>query len=47
MIFKITAWDVNCPQHIPVKLDQEEVLEIVEPYKARIKELEKLLDEKG
>lgn len=43
MIFKITAWDVNCPQHIPVKLDQDEVLEIVEPYKARIKELENKL----
>jgi len=40
ILFKITAWDVNCPQHIPVKLDEEEFLEILEPYKQRIEELE-------
>lgn len=40
MIFTITAWDVNCPQHIPIKLDEEEFLEILKPYKQRIEELE-------
>lgn len=40
IVFKITAWDVNCPQHIPVKFDQEEVEDLLEPFKARIAELE-------
>ena len=40
IVFKITAWDVNCPQHIPIKYDQEEVEDLVEPFKARIAELE-------
>ena len=40
IVFKITAWDVNCPQHIPVKFDLEEVEDLLEPFKARIAELE-------
>ncbi len=40
IVFKITAWDVNCPQHIPVKFDQDEVEDVLEPFKARIAELE-------
>lgn len=40
IVFKITAWDVNCPQHIPVKFDQEEVEDLLEPFKTRIAELE-------
>ncbi len=36
----VTAWDVNCPQHIPRKLDLAEVAAIVEPLRARITELE-------
>ena len=40
IVFKITAWDVNCPQHIPVKFDQAEVDEVLEPFKQRIAELE-------
>ena len=40
MVFTITAWDVNCPQHIPVKFDKEEVDEVLEPFKQRIAELE-------
>lgn len=43
IVFKITAWDVNCPQHIPVKFDEDEVLELIEPYKERIEELEEQL----
>ncbi len=40
IVFKITAWDVNCPQHIPRKFGEEEIEEILEPFKARIAELE-------
>lgn len=25
MVFTVTAWDVNCPQHIPQLFDQEQV----------------------
>ncbi len=40
IVFRVSAWDINCPQHIPVKLEIEEVEEILEPFKARIAELE-------
>ncbi len=40
MIFTITAWDVNCPQHIPRKFDEAEIREIIEPFKAHIAGLE-------
>ena len=40
IVFKIAAWDVNCPQHIPRKFGQGEIEELVEPLKARIAELE-------
>ena len=43
MIFTITAWDVNCPQHIPIKFDHAEVEDLLEPFKARIAELEAAL----
>jgi predicted pyridoxine 5'-phosphate oxidase superfamily flavin-nucleotide-binding protein len=33
VLVEVTAWDVNCPQHIPQKLDAEEVAE-------RIRQLE-------
>jgi uncharacterized protein len=36
IVFEITAWDANCPQHIPVKHDEE----AVEALRARIAELE-------
>lgn len=25
LLFKVTAWDPNCPQHIPRKIDADEV----------------------
>ena len=40
IIFRITAWDANCPQHIPQKFDVSELEEILEPYELRIAELE-------
>ena len=36
----VSAWDVNCPQHIPQKLDAEDVGREVARLKARIAELE-------
>jgi len=39
-IITVTRWDVNCPQHIPVKLDAQDVAIVVEKLQARISELE-------
>jgi len=44
IIFEITAWDMNCPQHITPRFTEEQVLKLVEPLKQRIKELEAQLD---
>jgi uncharacterized protein len=40
IVFTITAWDVNCPQHITRRYTETEVSEIVDPLKERIAELE-------
>ena len=40
MLIKVTAWDVNCPQHIPVKIDAQDVAAAIEKRDARIAELE-------
>lgn len=40
LVFTVTAWDVNCPQHIPVRYDAEEVGEALAEKDARIKALE-------
>lgn len=40
ILFTIEAWDVNCPQHIPRLLSEEEVTQRVAPLTARIAELE-------
>jgi predicted pyridoxine 5'-phosphate oxidase superfamily flavin-nucleotide-binding protein len=40
IVFKITAWDVNCPQHIPQKFDAADVSEALAMRDARIEELE-------
>ena len=34
--FDVEAWDVNCPQDIPQKIDAAEVLHTVEALRARI-----------
>jgi len=41
LLVTVTAWDVNCPQHIPQKLDAEEVAAVVERLHGRIAELER------
>jgi predicted pyridoxine 5'-phosphate oxidase superfamily flavin-nucleotide-binding protein len=40
IVFEVEAWDVNCPQHIPQKLDAAEVAEAVGRLSARIAALE-------
>ena len=36
-MFEVAAWDASCPQHIPIKHDEEEVAAL----RARIAELER------
>lgn len=40
MLIKVAAWDVNCPQHIPVKIDAADVGAAIDKRDARIAELE-------
>ena len=47
VVFEITAWDVNCPQHITPRYSEAEVGEIVAPLKRRIEELESQLNGDG
>ncbi|MCH7649560.1 MAG: pyridoxamine 5'-phosphate oxidase family protein [Nitrospinae bacterium] len=47
IVFEITAWDVNCPQHITPRYTEAEVGEIVAPLKRRIEELESRLNGGG
>jgi predicted pyridoxine 5'-phosphate oxidase superfamily flavin-nucleotide-binding protein len=40
ILIDVVAWDVNCPQHIPQKIDAKDVEAALEPLRARIAELE-------
>ncbi len=40
IVFTVAAWDANCPQHIPVRLDAVEVKEALDARDQRIRELE-------
>ena len=40
IVFTITAWDSNCPQHIPQKLDLADVVAVIAERDKRIAELE-------
>jgi predicted pyridoxine 5'-phosphate oxidase superfamily flavin-nucleotide-binding protein len=40
IVFTVEAWDTNCPQHIPQKLDAADVAATVHKLQARIAELE-------
>ncbi len=44
VVFEITAWDVNCPQHITPRFTEDQVAEITAPLQQRIKELEAELE---
>jgi predicted pyridoxine 5'-phosphate oxidase superfamily flavin-nucleotide-binding protein len=45
IVFKVTAWDTNCPQHIPQKLDVADVAAVINARDQRIAELEAELAE--
>ncbi len=40
VLFEVKAWDVNCPRHIPQKLDAAEVAEVLAMLRSRIESLE-------
>ena len=40
ILFRISAWDTNCPQHIPQKFDADDVAKALASRDARIAELE-------
>ena len=40
ILFKISAWDANCPQHIPQRVEAVEVAAVIEERDHRIAELE-------
>ena len=40
LLFTVHAWDANCPQHIPIRFDAEEVAALVGERDARIRVLE-------
>ena len=40
ILFRISAWDTNCPQHIPQKFDAADVAAALAARDARIRELE-------
>lgn len=40
IVFTLTAWDSNCPQHIPVRFDAVKVKEALDARDQRIRELE-------
>src|SRR6202051_2692792 len=40
ILFRISAWDTNCPQHIPQKFDAADVAAAISSRDARIAELE-------
>jgi len=40
ILFKIAAWDTNCPQHIPQKFDAADVAQAMSEAAARIAALE-------
>ena len=41
ILFDVEAWDVNCPQHIPQKIDAEDVARAFEGLQRRIDALER------
>jgi predicted pyridoxine 5'-phosphate oxidase superfamily flavin-nucleotide-binding protein len=41
VLFDVEAWDVNCPRHIPQKIDAEDVARAFEGLRQRIESLER------
>lgn len=47
VLFDVTVWDANCPQHIPAKVAVADVAPIITKLKARIAELEAVITAQG
>ena len=47
ILFTVTAWDANCPQHIPQRFDAADVTAALATRDARIAELEAALAQAG
>lgn len=43
IVITVTRWDVNCPQHIPVKIDAQDAATAIARLEARIADLEEQL----
>ena len=44
IVFTVKAWDANCPQHIPVRLEARDVQRALDARDARIQALERELE---
>ncbi|AJQ94512.1 pyridoxamine 5'-phosphate oxidase family protein [Gynuella sunshinyii] len=40
LVFTVEAWDKNCPQHIPPRIEQKDADKLLQEQKLRIEELE-------
>jgi len=40
IVFKVTAWDINCPRHITPRFTEDQVTTVLAPLQQRIEELE-------
>lgn len=47
IFFEVSAWDVNCPQHITQRFSEQQVSDIIAPLNLRIAELEAQLEGVG
>jgi predicted pyridoxine 5'-phosphate oxidase superfamily flavin-nucleotide-binding protein len=45
LLFSVSVWDANCPQHIPRKIDVEEVDDLLAKRDRRIAELEAMIEQ--
>ncbi|MGD2116999.1 MAG: pyridoxamine 5'-phosphate oxidase family protein [Chromatiales bacterium] len=43
LVFTVAAWDQNCPQHIPLRIEREDVDKLLQERDRRIEELEEQL----
>jgi uncharacterized protein len=43
ILFTVAAWDANCPQHIPQRIDAADVARAIQQRDARIAELEAII----
>ncbi|MGI9549748.1 MAG: pyridoxamine 5'-phosphate oxidase family protein [Aurantibacter sp.] len=43
MVFTVSAWDINCPQHIVPRFTKEQLETITDPLNKRIQDLEALI----